>query len=37
MRPGDGLDAAAGLPALAAIEHNASEMRRQVIEQLDPA
>jgi hypothetical protein len=35
MRPTDRLDAAAGLAAFAAIEKDAGEMRRQMVEQFD--
>ena len=35
MRPGHALDAAAGLSAFAAVEHDAGKMFRQMIEQLD--
>ena len=35
MRPGHGLDAAAGLAAFAAVEQDAGEVLRQMIEQLD--
>ncbi|HEV3161547.1 MAG TPA: hypothetical protein VGZ89_16420 [Xanthobacteraceae bacterium] len=35
MRPADRLDAAAGLAAFAAVKKDASEMRRQMVEQFD--
>src|SRR6184192_893789 len=36
VRPGDALDAAAGLAALAPVEDDAAVLFRQVLEELDP-